>query len=134
MRNSGPKTMPAFGKAMGDLDERADLGRPAASDAPILARLVVASGPGAGRSFVVRAGTNAVGRGSSNHIDISFGDTLISRREHAYVVAEGGGFRLVHGLGRHGTLVGGRPVSGEVALAIGGTFSIGKTTLELRRR
>lgn len=41
-----------------------------------------------GRSFTVSLGRNRIGRGDGNHIRMDIGDSMISKRDHASIVAD----------------------------------------------
>ena len=41
-----------------------------------------------GRSFTVLLGRNRIGRGDGNHIRMDIGDSMISKRDHASIVAD----------------------------------------------
>lgn len=59
-------------------------------------------------------------------------DRYVSR-QHARLRIEGGALRLVDLCSRNGTRLGGKPVVGTAALAIGVPFVVGRTILRVTR-
>lgn len=56
---------------------------------PVVGWLVVLDGPGKGNFRPVYAGSNPIGRSSSQRIPIDFGDDAISSEKQAYLVYDG---------------------------------------------
>lgn len=59
-------------------------------------------------------------------------DRYVSRR-HAHLRVDGGALKLTDLDSRNGTKIDGRPVSGDVALAVGAPFVVGRTVLRVTR-
>ena len=59
-------------------------------------------------------------------------DRYVSRR-HAHLRVDGGALKLIDLDSRNGTKIDGRPVSGDVALAVGAPFVVGRTVLRVTR-
>jgi hypothetical protein len=99
-----------------------------------VARLVIIGGPGAGSSRPIYAGTNSIGRETSNRVPLDFGDDTISRRQHALIVidAETGTMQIRDGGKINPIVVNGAIVSGQASIAIGDTIELGTTTLLLQ--
>lgn len=95
--------------------------------------LTVIEGAGKGETRVVYSGTNQVGRSTDNRIALDFGDTTISRIQHAVIVYDAArqAFRIFDGGKQNPIHVNGEQLSGDRALASGDTIRIGMTTLRL---
>lgn len=107
---------------------------PAAAAAPVLypvGWLVVAAGPGRGQSFAIFAGVSQIGRGEDQAVRLDFGDTAISRHNHAAVAYDREQRRFYLGHGGKANLVrlNGKPVLSTEELADGSRITIGETTL-----
>ena len=93
--------------------------------------VIVIDGPGRGECFTLSGGAAQIGRGDDQGIRLDFGDTSISRENHAaiaydadentFVLAQGGKANLVR-LNR-------RPVLSNETLTHGDDIKIGQTTL-----
>lgn len=107
---------------------------PAATAAPVLCPvgwLVVAAGPGRGHAFALFAGVSQIGRGQDQAVRLDFGDTAISRQNHAAIAydREQGKFYLGHGGKANLVRLNGRPVLSTEEMATGSRIRIGETTL-----
>jgi hypothetical protein len=93
--------------------------------------VLVWQGPGRGACFTLAAGVSPIGRGEGQTIRLDFGDTAISRENHAAIAYdhETRGFFL--GFGGKSNLVrlNDRPVLGTEALSDGDLIRIGETVL-----
>lgn len=98
---------------------------------PVVGWLVIVDGPGRGTDHILSFGRNSVGRGRDARLRIDFGDTEISRTDHAVVTYDGKSnrFYLQGGTGTNLTYLDGQPVYEPTALPSGGEFIIGQTTL-----
>jgi hypothetical protein len=114
----------------GDTDDLPTYFIMAKSREPI-AKLVIVGGPGAGNSRPVFAGTNSVGRETSNRIPLDFGDDTISRKQHALIVVDpaNGAMDIRDGGKVNPIIVNGKVISGQEPLKIGDTIELGTTTL-----
>lgn len=94
--------------------------------------IVVVDGPGRGASFALMAGVSQIGRGDDQAVRLDFGDTSISRNNHAAVAYddEQGKFFLGHGGKSNLVRKNGMPVLSTEELAFGDTIRIGETTLK----
>ncbi len=59
--------------------------RPEFFQEPVVAWLVIVQGPGLGTSCAVYEGNNTIGRASSQHVQLDFGDDAISAEEQAFI-------------------------------------------------
>ncbi|MEJ6391880.1 FHA domain-containing protein [Gymnodinialimonas sp. 2305UL16-5] len=93
--------------------------------------LVVTDGPGLGAFFAVTTSVSAIGRGSDQDICLDFGDTSISRQNHAAVAydLEQNRFFLGHGSKSNVVRRNNQPVLSTEELLDGDLIRIGKTTL-----
>ena len=93
--------------------------------------LVVVEGPGMGAFFAVTTSVSNIGRGMDQEICLDFGDTTISRQNHAAVAydAEQNRFFLGHGHKSNVVRRNGQPVLATEELTGGDRIRIGKTTL-----
>ena len=96
--------------------------------------LLVVEGPGRGHSFAIVAGMSQIGRGADQTVQLDFGDTAISRNNHAAVVfdSETGEFMLGHGGKANIVRLNGKPVISNETLQDGDKIKIGDTTLQLK--
>lgn len=94
--------------------------------------IVVVSGPGRGASFTLHNGVSQIGRGEDQAVRLDFGDTSISRNNHAAVAYddEQGKFYLGHGGKSNLVRLNGRPVLSTEEMSNGDTIRIGETTLK----
>ncbi len=103
---------------------------PAQSTFPV-GWLVVTAGPGRGTSFALHDGVSQIGRGEDQAIRLDFGDTSISRSNHAAIAydSEQGGFYLGHGGKANMVRLNDRPVLSTEEISSGAMIRIGETTM-----
>ncbi|WP_308916519.1 FHA domain-containing protein [Jannaschia sp. LMIT008] len=96
--------------------------------------LVVRDGPGRGHAFALQAGMAQIGRGPDQAVQLDFGDTAISRSNHAAVVYDPASRAFLLGHGGHANIVrlNGAPVLSNETMADGDLIAIGETVLMLR--
>ncbi|PWK56208.1 FHA domain-containing protein [Silicimonas algicola] len=94
--------------------------------------IVVVDGPGRGASFTLRSGVSQIGRGEEQAVRLDFGDTSISRNNHAAVAFddEQSKFFLGHGGKSNLVRLNGRPVLSTEEMSDGDIIRIGETTLK----
>jgi hypothetical protein len=99
---------------------------------PIVGWVVVVAGPGRGHALQLGHGMNSIGRAEGQRCQLDFGDTEISRKNHATLTYDPRGrkFYLMHGGGQNLTYLGETPVLAPVVLNGGELISLGKTTLK----
>ncbi|MCU9847897.1 FHA domain-containing protein [Defluviimonas sp. WL0024] len=116
----------------------AELFAEGAASAPVTGRsefpfgwVVVVKGPGRGASFTLQAGVSQIGRGDDQAIQLDFGDTNISRANHAAIAFddEERKFYLGHGGKANIVRLNGKPVLSTEHLQDGDLIRIGETTL-----
>jgi hypothetical protein len=93
--------------------------------------LVVVDGPGRGASFTISAGVSTIGRGTDQTICLDFGDTSVSRENHASIAYDEEQNRFFVGHGGKSNIVrrNGNAVLSTEELADADLIRIGKTTL-----
>ena len=93
--------------------------------------MVVIAGPGRGASFTLFNGVSAIGRGDDQPVKLDFGDTSISRSNHAVVAYdnEQRKFFLGHGGKANIVRLNGKPVLSTEELGHNDLIRIGETTL-----
>lgn len=93
--------------------------------------IVVIDGPGRGESFTLQSGMSQIGRGEDQAIALDFGDSAISRSNHAAVVydPEAHQFFLGHGGKSNIVRLNNKPVISTEVLANGDLIRLGETTL-----
>jgi hypothetical protein len=93
--------------------------------------IVVTDGPGRGESFALLAGMSQIGRGEDQAIQLDFGDTTISRNNHAAIVydPETSAFLLGHGGKANIVRLNDKPVISNEELKNGDVIRIGETKL-----
>ena len=93
--------------------------------------MVVMSGPGRGASFTLTAGASKIGRGEDQAIRLDFGDTSISRDNHAAVAYDGEqrSFFIGHGGKANLVRLNDMPVLSTEPMTDGDEIRIGETTL-----
>lgn len=93
--------------------------------------LVVVDGPGLGTSFSLFDGLTQIGRGEGQTVRLDFGDTTISRENHAAIAFDGEQRQFFFGHGGKANLVrlNGRPVLSTEPLDSNSLIRIGETTL-----
>lgn len=94
--------------------------------------LVVISGPGRGASFALHNGVSQIGRGDDQTVRLDFGDTSISRNNHAAIAYddEQGQFFLGHGGKSNLVRLNGSPVLSTEEMSDGDEIRIGETSLK----
>ena len=92
---------------------------------------VVVQGSGRGSSFSLHAGVSLIGRGEDQAVRLNFGDTSISRNNHASVAFddEQNKFYLGHGGKSNIVRLNDKPVLSTEELSDGDVIRIGETTL-----
>ena len=93
--------------------------------------LVVISGSGRGACFVLKDGVSTVGRGDDQTVCLGFGDSSISRTNHASVAydAEQGRFFIGHSGKANLVRLNNAPLLSTEELNSGDTIRLGQTTL-----
>ena len=93
--------------------------------------LTVIEGAGKGEVRPVFSGTNQVGRSSDNRIALDFGDTTISRLQHAVISYDKSkrSFQIFDGGKQNPIHVNGETLTGDRPINTGDTIKIGMTTL-----
>lgn len=94
--------------------------------------IVVVAGSGRGACFTLHNGVSQIGRGEDQAVRLDFGDTSISRNNHAAVAYddEQGKFYLGHGGKSNLVRLNGRPVLSTEEMSNGDQIRIGETTLK----
>ena len=94
--------------------------------------IVVTNGPGRGASFSLHAGVSQIGRGEDQTVRLDFGDTSISRNNHAAVAfdEEQSKFFLGHGGKSNLVRLNGKPVLSTEEMTNGDEIRIGETSLK----
>ncbi len=94
--------------------------------------LVVTKGEGFGHSFSLLSGVSKIGRGEDQAVKLDFGDTAISRDNHAAIAfdEELNQFFLGHGGKSNVVRLNGKPVLSTEELFDGDEIRIGETTLK----
>lgn len=123
-----------FGGAAAD-DNPFDDAAPASAAAQSLypvGWLVVLAGPGRGHSFTLYGGVSQIGRGEDQAVRLDFGDTSISRSNHAAVAYDPVQRKFYLGHGGKANLVrlNGKPVLSTEELETNGLIEIGETRLQ----
>ncbi len=108
----------------------ADAG-PAADFFPV-GWIFVLDGPGRGACFSLHSGVSQIGRGHGQAVRLDFGDTSISRNNHAAVAfdEEQNTFFLGHGGKSNLVRLNGKPVLSTEEMSNGDEIRIGETTLK----
>lgn len=93
--------------------------------------IIVVEGPGRGESFTLQAGMSPIGRGEDQVVQLDFGDSAISRTNHAAIVYDPESFQFFLGHGGKSNIVrlNNKPVISNEILANGDLIRIGETTL-----
>ena len=94
--------------------------------------IVVIDGPGRGASFALQAGASQIGRGDDQAVKLDFGDTSISRENHAAIAYDDEQNKFFIGHGGKSNLVrlNDMPVLSTEPLSNDDTIRIGETTLK----
>ena len=95
--------------------------------------MVVLDGPGKGASFPLLAGISQIGRDEDQAVQLDFGDTSISRSNHAAIAFddEERAFFIGHGGKSNLVRLNGKPLLSTERLKNGDIIRIGETTLRL---
>ncbi len=103
---------------------------PAYSEFPV-GWLAVIRGPGRGATFTLFAGVSTIGRGTGQTVQLDFGDSAISREQHAAIAfdPEDQAFYVGHGGKANLVRLNNRPVLSTEVLKAGDTLRIGETEL-----
>ena len=98
---------------------------------PVVGWLVIVEGPGKGRAMQLGYGSNSIGRGETDRINLNFGDDQISRGGHATVTYDPRGrkFYVQHGGGTNLTYLNDQPVLTPIELPALSHINIGNTVL-----
>ena len=117
--------------AVADTPEQPVASAPKAEPTFPVGWLVVTSGPGRGTAFALGSGVSQIGRGADQAVRLDFGDTSISRSNHAAIAfdEEQGGFYLGHGGKANMVRLNDRPVLSTEEISSGAVIRIGETTL-----
>lgn len=93
--------------------------------------ILVEDGPGRGECFALEPGMSQIGRGEDQAIQLDFGDSAISRNNHAAVVydPETHEFTLGHGGKQNIVRLNGKPVVSNETLTTGDNIKVGETVL-----
>ena len=93
--------------------------------------IAVVDGPGRGATFALGNGVGTIGRGAGQSLQLDFGDTSISRENHASLAydPETRGFYLGHGGKANLVRLNGRPVLSTETLRNGDEIRLGETRL-----
>ena len=115
--------------------ETAERGESAGAEKPVqfpAGWIVVVDGPGRGSCFTLHVGVSQIGRGDDQAVRLDFGDTSISRNNHAAVAYddEQGKFYLGHGGKSNLVRLNGMPVLSTEEMTSGDEIRIGETTLK----
>lgn len=94
--------------------------------------VVVMEGPGRGASFTLTGGLSTIGRGEDQTVALAFGDSSISRDNHASIAFDEEENRAYIGHGGKSNIVrlNGKPLLSTEVLTHGDEMRIGKTTLK----
>lgn len=95
--------------------------------------LVVVAGPGIGECFNLSAGVSQIGREEGQAVQLDFGDTTISRANHASIAFddEQRHFYIGHGGKSNLVRLNGKPLLSTEQIKSGDEIKIGETTLRL---
>ena len=96
--------------------------------------LLVVDGEGRGNCFSLVSGMSQIGRGEDQAIRLDFGDTAISRNNHAAIVYDADTRKFILGHGGKANIVrlNGQPVISNEDLSDGDRIKIGSTTIQLK--
>lgn len=111
-------------------DETSSSPKPQSNRFPV-GWLVVTDGPGRGASFALYAGVSQIGRSEDQAIALNFGDTAISRANHAAIAydEEQNAFFVGHGGKANIVRLNGQPILSTEVLNNADLIRIGVTTL-----
>jgi len=93
--------------------------------------VVIIKGPGRGTSIAIGAGVSQIGRGDDQAIQLDFGDTSVSRENHAAIAFDDEERKFYIGQGGKANIVrlNGKPVLSTEVLSDGDLIRIGETTM-----
>lgn len=93
--------------------------------------VIIIKGPGRGTSIAIGAGVSQIGRGDDQAVQLDFGDTSISRENHAAIAFDDEERKFYIGQGGKANIVrlNGRPVLSTEVLSDGDLIRIGETTM-----
>ena len=96
-------------------------------------QLLIVGGPGLGRTFALLGGENRIGREEGQEVQLSFGDSSVSRDGHATITQYGEfhGYVIRDGRKVNPVLLNGRIIRGDERLKDGDLIVIGETQLRL---
>lgn len=96
--------------------------------------VVVIEGPGRGHAFTLHSGLSQIGRSDDQAIALNFGDTAISRSNHAAIVFdnETNTFMMGHGGKANIVRLNGKPIIANEEVKDGDIIKIGETALQLK--
>jgi len=111
-------------------DETPAIPKPRAQTFPV-GWLVVSDGPGRGAFYTLFSGVSQIGRGEDQAVSLNFGDTAISRANHAAIAydEEQNAFFVGHGGKANIVRLNGHPVLSTEELGPADLIRIGETTL-----
>lgn len=126
-----------FDKSDGDV---VDLFDDKAQSAPVstvqfpVGWLLVVEGPGRGSCFALVAGMSQIGRGEDQTVRLDFGDSAISRQNHAAIVFDSESRKFILGHGGKANIVrlNNNPVISNEDLSDGDQIKIGDTVIQLK--
>ena len=95
--------------------------------------LVVVAGPGRGEFVSLQSGVSQIGRDEDQAVQLDFGDTTISRQNHAAIAfdEEEASFFIGHGGKSNLVRLNGKPLLSTELMKNGDQIKIGETTLRL---
>ncbi len=122
----------ASGKTV-DVFEKADEAPAAQSMRFPVGWMVIVEGPGLGTAIALQTGVSQIGRDEDQAIQLDFGDTSVSRANHAAMAfdEEERAFFIGHGGKSNLVRLNGKPLLSTEQVRHGDTVKIGETTLRL---
>lgn len=100
-------------------------------DDPVVGWLAIVEGPGQGTAVALGSGLNTLGRSDDSRVPLNYGDTQLSRENHATVTYDPRGrkFYLQHGGGKNLTYLNDAPVLTPVEIVANQDIVLGNTRL-----